>query len=80
MALDGIVMSERRANGKRFVSSYCGVMRAESDGVRLEEYVGFDAVHESWTLVREPPFVERGVELGVFDEGEVESWRQSLRG
>lgn len=80
MALDGIVMSERRANGKRFVSSYCGVMRAESGGVRLEEYVGFDAVHESWTLVREPPFVERGVELGVFDEGEVESWRQSLRG
>lgn len=80
MALDGIVMSERRANGKRFVSSYCGVMRAESGGVRLEEYAGFDAVHESWTLVREPPFVERGVELGVFDEGEVESWRQSLRG
>ncbi len=42
MALDGIVMSVRAPSGKRYVSSYTGVSRAEGGGVRLTEYVRFD--------------------------------------
>ena len=39
MALDGIVMSERHADGRRFVASYSGVRRGVSGDVELERYV-----------------------------------------
>lgn len=77
MALDGIVMSERRADGKRFVSSYSGVSRNETGGVRLERYVSFDSARGTWELVREPPFIEAALAAHVLTEEEVETWRAS---
>lgn len=76
MALDGVVMSERRADGRRFVSSYSGVRRGEHGGVELERYVTFDSASGTWELVREPPFIEEGLSSGVLTEEEVESWRR----
>uniref|UniRef100_UPI00351AFC87 CpaF family protein n=1 Tax=Collinsella sp. BA40 TaxID=2560852 RepID=UPI00351AFC87 len=77
-ALDGIVMSERRADGRRFVSSYSGVGRAPSGGIELAEYVCFDVTSEEWRLVCEPPFVERAMRGDVLGAEEVEAWRRSL--
>ena len=77
MALDGIVMSCRRPDGRRYVAGYTGVSRAEGGGVALEEYVRFDAAGPAWELVREPPFVGRGLAEGVLDLEEVEAWRCS---
>ena len=75
MALDGIVMSLRTAGGRRYVSSYTGVTRAEGGGVELTEFVSFDAATATWELVREPPFIEEGLRSGALDEKEVERWR-----
>lgn len=75
MALDGIVMSLRTAGGRRYVSSYTGVTRAEGGGVELTEFVSFDAATATWELVREPPFIEEGLRSGALDEREVERWR-----
>ena len=77
LALDGIVMSERRADGKRFVTSYSGVSRAEGGGVRLERYVSFDRATATWTLEREPRFIEEGLRAGTLREEEVARWRNS---
>lgn len=41
MALDGIVMSERHADGRRFVSSYSGVRRAASGRRRARALCDF---------------------------------------
>lgn len=76
MALDGVVMSERRADGRRFVSSYSGVRRSEQGGVELERYVTFDSASGTWELVREPPFIEQGLSSGILTAEEVESWRK----
>ena len=75
MALDGIVMSERRADGKRFVSSYSGVRRGERGGVELERYVSFDSSEAAWELVREPPFIEEALRAGRLLQEEVDAWR-----
>ena len=75
MALDGIVMSERHADGRRFVSSYSGVRRAASGGVELERYVTFDAAERTWTLDREPPFIAEGLRSGTLTQEEVDEWR-----
>lgn len=77
MALDGVVMSERRADGRRFVSSYSGVSRSDAGGVALERYVTFDSARETWELVQEPPFIEEGLRAGVLTEQEVEEWRST---
>lgn len=77
MALDGVVMSLRRPDGKRFVGSYCGVERGASGGVELKEYVAFDAASATWELVREPEFIERSLLEGALDQGEVDEWRRS---
>ena len=77
MALDGIVMSRRMPDGRRFVTSLTGVSRAPTGGVQLTEYVAFDARKMSWRMVREPPFVGRAVAAGVIDEKEVARWRSS---
>ena len=78
MALDGIVMSMRASDGRRFVSSYTGVARAAGGGVELTEYVSFDAATRQWELVREPPFVEEALRAGLLGEEDVAQWR-SLR-
>ncbi|OUP07436.1 CpaF family protein [Collinsella sp. An2] len=77
MALDGIVMSERRADGRRFVSSYSGVARGARGGVELERYVSFDSTRGRWRLEREPPFVDAAVRSGMLAGEEVERWRSS---
>ena len=75
LALDGIIMSERQATGKRFVTSYSGVERAADGGVHLVSYVSFDRASATWMLVREPPFIEEGLRTGALQAGEVEAWR-----
>lgn len=75
MALDGIVMSERRADGRRFVSSYSGVTRSEAGGVQLERYVSFDSASATWELVKEPPFIEAARKAQVLTDEEVAAWR-----
>ena len=75
MALDGIVMSERRPDGKRYVSSYSGVGRGEEGGVELERYVSFDPAGPTWTLEREPTFIAEGLRSGVLEQEEVDQWR-----
>ena len=75
MALDGIVMSERRADGRRFVSSFSGVRRGHEGGVQLERYISFDTAEERWTIEREPPFVEQAVRERRLRAEEVEAWR-----
>ena len=75
MALDGIVMSERRADGRRFVSSFSGVRRGHEGGVQLERYISFDTAEERWTIEREPPFVEQAVRERRLPAEEVEAWR-----
>ena len=75
MALDGIVMSERRADGRRFVSSFSGVRRGHEGGVQLERYISFDTAEERWTIEREPPFVEKAVRERRLRAEEVEAWR-----
>lgn len=77
MALDGIVMSTRRPDGRRFVSSYCSVSRDAEGRVELVEHVAFDVSSATWRLVSEPPFIARGLEAGELEEGEVEAWRRS---
>ncbi len=75
LALDGIVMSERRPDGRRFVTSYSGVSRAPQGGVRLERYVSFDRADRTWSLEREPPFIEEALSTGALSREEVERWR-----
>ena len=77
MALDGIVMSERHADGRRFVTSYSGVSRSEQGGVHLTRYVTFDRATCAWTLNQEPPFIEEALRAGVLAQQEVEQWRSS---
>lgn len=80
LALDGIVMSERRPDGRRFVSTYSGVSRAPGGGVALERYVSFDRTTATWRLEREPPFIARALEAGTLSEEEVTQWRSSCPG
>ena len=75
MALDAIVMSVRRPDGKRYVAGLSAVGRAPGGGVELEECVAFDAAGPTWRLVREPAFIEEGLANGSLDEEEVEAWR-----
>lgn len=77
MALDGIIMSERHADGRRFVTSYSGVSRSEQGGVHLTRYVTFDRATCAWTLNQEPPFIEEALRAGVLTQQEVEQWRSS---
>ncbi len=80
LALDGIVMSERRPDGRRFVSSYSGVERAPEGGVRLERYVSFDRASGTWELEREPSFIADGLASGMLSAEEVEQWRSLCPG
>lgn len=75
LALDGIVMSERRPDGRRFVTSYSGVSRAKGGGVELTRYISFDNATCTWSIDREPPFIEEGIRSGALTQEEVEQWR-----
>lgn len=75
LALDGIVMSERRPDGRRFVTSYSGVSRGPQGGVKLERYVSFDRADRTWSLECEPPFIGEALSTGALSREEVERWR-----
>ena len=78
-AVDLIVMARRLPSGKRVMASASLVGRGRgSEVVELEEIVGFDQALCKWTLLAEPPFVERGVRDGTIPREEVEAWRSSL--
>lgn len=78
-AVDLIVMAKRLPSGKRVMASASLVGRGcGSEVVELEEIVGFDQALCKWTLLAEPPFVERGVRDGTITRQEVEAWRSSL--
>ncbi len=76
-ALDLVVMSARRSDGSRRITSLSEVMRAQGGGVELVPVVAYDLASDDWTLVREPDFVAQGVERGVLEAGEVDAWRAS---
>lgn len=78
-ALDLIVMSQRFPDGRRYVTSLSAVGRAEGGGVRLVPAVAFDVATRSWSLVGEPAFLGRAVEVGELSAGEVDSWREEAR-
>ena len=77
-ALDLVVMSARLEDGARRITTLSTVSRAPAGGVQLDECVTFDAVSRSWSLAREPAYVEEGVRLGLLDEEEVRAWRQDV--
>lgn len=77
-ALDLIVMARRLADGTRLVTSMSEVSRGKEGGVKLEECVSFDLASRTWTLVREPSFLGRAVEDGVFSRKEVDRWRSHI--
>ena len=76
-AVDLLVMSTRLPDGSRAIASLCEVSRAQGGGVELKECVSFDIAGKAWSLVREPRFLGRAVELGVVTSEEVERWRSS---
>jgi pilus assembly protein CpaF len=77
-ALDLVVMSARLEDGVRGITTLSTVSRAPAGGVQLDECVTFDAVSRSWSLAREPAYVEEGVRLGLLDEEEVRAWRRAV--
>lgn len=78
-ALDLVVMSQRLVDGSRRIASLSSVSRGAQGRVELSECVSFDLVGRSWSLSREPSFVEEGVSIGALQAEEVERWRRSVR-
>ena len=77
-ALDLIVMSVRRSDGSRRITSLSQVRRAAGGGVELVPLVGYDAGDDTWQLCAEPAFVTRAVEERLLSREEVEQWRSSI--
>lgn len=77
-ALDLIVLSARRGDGARRITSLSQVGRGAGGGVTLEPIVSYDVAGDAWRLEAEPGFVERGLGEGTLRAGEVRAWRSSL--
>ena len=77
-ALDLIVMSCRRSDGSRRISSMSEVVRADDGRVELVPCVSFDPADDAWTLEAMPSFVDRALESHMASEEEVERWRSLL--
>lgn len=77
-ALDLIVMSARRSDGSRRITSLSRVRRADGGGVELVPIVSYDLVQDSWKLEREPEFVATALAEGALEREEVERWRSSI--
>lgn len=77
-ALDLIVMSARRSDGSRRITSLSRVRRADGGGVELVPIVSYDLVQDSWKLEREPDFVATALAEGALEREEVERWRSSI--
>ena len=77
-ALDLIVLSARRNDGSRRITSLSQVMRAQSGGVELVELVSYDQSSDTWELVQEPSFVSESLGGGQLSSEEVRQWRSSV--
>ena len=77
-ALDLVVMSMRRSDGSRRITSLSQVRRAKEGGVELVPLVSYDTGADSWQLCGEPPFLGRAVEERRLAREEVERWRSSI--
>lgn len=77
-AFDGIVMTLRTSQGKRYVSTYSEISRKKNGRIRLTPCVGFDDVTHTWSLFKEPHFITRAVQQGLIKSKEVEQWRQTV--
>ena len=77
-ALDLIVLSARRSDGSRRITSLSGVRRADGGGLVLVPLVSYDLATDMWGLVAEPPFINRALEEHKLSEEEVEAWRRSI--
>ena len=78
-ALDFVVMSARRSDGSRRITSLSAVRRAAEGGVELVPVVAYDLAADAWELVAEPAFVADGLERSMLSREEVRAWRESLR-
>ena len=77
-ALDLIVLSARRNDGSRRITSLSQVMRAQGGGVELVELVSYDQSSDTWDLVQEPSFVSESLGGGQLSSEEVRQWRSSV--
>lgn len=78
-ALDFVVMSARRSDGSRRITSLSAVRRAPEGGVELVPVVAYDLTCDAWALEEEPGFVAEGLERNLLSREEVRAWRASLR-
>ena len=74
-ALDFLVLSSRRGDGSRRITSLSEVRRGHEGGVELIDIVSYDQASDGWQLVREPAFVERACAEGTLPAEEVQAWR-----
>ena len=75
-ALDGIVMTMRSSDGKRYVSTYSQISRNEDGSACIEQCVSFNVHEQAWKMLIEPSFIQKAVEDRVLDAGEVACWRR----
>ena len=78
-AIDLIVVTRRLSDGRRVVTSMTEVSRGAGGTAQLDECVGFELGDRSWSLRREPAFVEAALADGILHEEEVARWRSCSR-
>ena len=77
-ALDLLVLSSRRSDGSRRITSLSEVTRSSKGGVELSDVVSYESSCDQWHLEREPGFVEQAIEEGRLTREEVQEWRSSV--
>lgn len=77
-ALDLVVMSARRNDGSRRITSLSQVGRATDGHVDLVPLVSYDAAGDRWQMQREPDFVDQAMRAERLTESEVRRWRDSI--
>ncbi len=77
-ALDLVVMSARRNDGSRRITSLSQVGRAADGSVSLVPLVSYDPARDRWRLDREPDFLDQAIRAEQLSESEVERWRDSM--
>lgn len=74
-ALDLIVMSQRSADGKRYITSLTEVSLSADKSIEQRLCVHFDQTKKSWSLAAEPRFIQKALAAGQLQEAEVSSWK-----
>lgn len=77
-ALDLLVLSSRRSDGSRRITSLSEVGRSPKGGVELSDVVSYEPSCDQWHLEREPNFVGLAIEEGRLSQEEVQVWRSSV--